>query len=104
MAPIAIAFGVLELTGSTADASIVIAAPTLASIAVLLVGGILVATVGAGYNLDIDALTFGLSASLIASLKPRGLWQKPLFCRICASGGASSPRTHGCGSSWLSLP
>ena len=40
MAPIAMAFGVLELTGSTADASIVIAAPTIASIAVLLVGGV----------------------------------------------------------------
>ncbi|MDG2276653.1 MAG: MFS transporter [Pseudomonadales bacterium] len=39
MAPIAMAFGVLDLTGSTADASIVIAAPTLASIVVLLIGG-----------------------------------------------------------------
>ena len=41
MAPIAMAFGVLELTGSTTDASIVIAAPTLASIVVLLFGGVL---------------------------------------------------------------
>lgn len=41
MAPIAMAFGVLELTGSTRDSSIVIAAPTLASIAVLLLGGAL---------------------------------------------------------------
>lgn len=41
MAPIAMVFGVLELTGSTADASIVIAAPTLASIGVLLLGGVL---------------------------------------------------------------
>ena len=41
MAPIAMAFGVLELTGSTADTAIVIAAPTLASIAVLLFGGVL---------------------------------------------------------------
>lgn len=41
MAPIAMAFGVLELTGSTTDASIVIAAPTLASIAVLLLGGVI---------------------------------------------------------------
>ncbi|MEM7019478.1 MAG: MFS transporter, partial [Pseudomonadota bacterium] len=40
MAPIAMAFGVLELTGSTADAAIVIAAPTLASIVILLVGGV----------------------------------------------------------------
>jgi hypothetical protein len=38
-APIAMAFGVLALTGSTKDAAIVIAAPTLASIAVLLLGG-----------------------------------------------------------------
>jgi predicted MFS family arabinose efflux permease len=41
MAPIAMAFGVLELTGSTKDAAIVIAAPTFASIAVLLIGGVL---------------------------------------------------------------
>ncbi|MCZ6619830.1 MAG: MFS transporter [Gammaproteobacteria bacterium] len=41
MAPIAIAFGVLELTGSTRDTAIVIAAPTIASIAVLLFGGVL---------------------------------------------------------------
>jgi predicted MFS family arabinose efflux permease len=41
MAPIAMAFGVLELTGSTKDASIVIAAPTLASIVILLLGGVL---------------------------------------------------------------
>ena len=41
MAPIAMAFGVLELTGSTRDAGIVIAAPTIASIGVLLVGGVL---------------------------------------------------------------
>ena len=41
MAPIAMAFGVLELTGSTTDASIVIAAPTLASIVVLLFGGVI---------------------------------------------------------------
>ncbi|NOX52358.1 MAG: MFS transporter [Gammaproteobacteria bacterium] len=41
MAPIAMAFGVLELTGSTSDAAIVIAAPTLAAIVVLLFGGVL---------------------------------------------------------------
>jgi len=41
MAPIAMAFGVLELTGSTSDAAIVIAAPTIASIGVLLIGGVL---------------------------------------------------------------
>ncbi len=41
MAPIAMAFGVLELTGSTEDAAFVIAAPTLASIGVLLIGGVL---------------------------------------------------------------
>ena len=40
MAPIAMAFGVLDLTGKTSDASFVIAAPTLASIFVLLFGGV----------------------------------------------------------------
>lgn len=41
MAPIAMAFGVLELTGSTRDAAIVIAAPTLAAILILLIGGVI---------------------------------------------------------------
>lgn len=40
MAPIALAFGVLELTGSARDSAIVIAAPTLAAIFVLLIGGV----------------------------------------------------------------
>ena len=41
MAPIAIAFGVLDLTGSTRDSAIVIAAPTIAAIGILLIGGVL---------------------------------------------------------------
>lgn len=41
MAPIAMAFGVLELTGSTKDSAIVIAAPTTAQILILLMGGVL---------------------------------------------------------------
>ena len=40
MAPIAMAFGVLDLTGSASDAAIVIAAPTLASTVILLFGGV----------------------------------------------------------------
>lgn len=39
MAPIAIAFGVLELTGSTSIGAYVVAAPVAAQIAVLLIGG-----------------------------------------------------------------
>lgn len=41
MAPIAIAFGVLELTGSARDSAIVIAAHTFAAIPVLLLGGVI---------------------------------------------------------------
>jgi len=41
MAPIAMAFGVLELTGSTKDSAIVIAAPILASIFIMLIGGVI---------------------------------------------------------------
>jgi len=40
MAPIALAFGVLELTGSAKDSAIVIAAPTLAAVFVLLFAGV----------------------------------------------------------------
>jgi len=41
MAPIAMAFGVLALTGSTRDAAFVIAAPTAAQVLVLLFGGVI---------------------------------------------------------------
>ena len=41
MAPIAMAFGVLELTGSTADSSFVIAAPVVAQLVLLLMSGTL---------------------------------------------------------------
>lgn len=41
MAPIAIAFGVLDLTGSTSDSAIVIAASTTGQILILLIGGTL---------------------------------------------------------------
>ncbi len=41
MAPIAIAFGVLDLTGSTRDSAIVIAASTVGQIMILLIGGTL---------------------------------------------------------------
>ena len=41
MAPIAMAFGILELTSSAADAAFVIAAPPAVSIVVLLLGGLL---------------------------------------------------------------
>jgi nitrate/nitrite transporter NarK len=40
MAPIAMAFGILELTGSTRDAAFVIATPNFASILVLILGGV----------------------------------------------------------------
>ena len=39
MAPIAMAFGVLELTGSTRDSAFVIAAPIVAQIVLILIGG-----------------------------------------------------------------
>jgi MFS family permease len=41
MAPIAMAFGILELTGSTKDTAFVIATPTFASILVLILGGVI---------------------------------------------------------------
>ncbi len=39
MAPIAMAFGVLDLTGSTKDSSLVIAAPIVAQVVLILIGG-----------------------------------------------------------------
>ena len=41
MAPIAMAFGVLDLTGSTSDSAFVIAAPIAAQVVIILLGGTL---------------------------------------------------------------
>lgn len=61
MAPIAMAFGVLELTGSTRASGIVIAAPTIASVAVLLVGGVLADRTGR-QRMIVLAEVFGMAA------------------------------------------
>lgn len=73
MAPIAMAFGVLELTGSAQASATVIAAPTLASIGVLLFGGVLADRTSrqrliVGADLLAMATQFALSALFISGL------------------------------------
>ena len=68
MAPIAVAFGVLELTGSAKDAAIVIAAPTLAAIAVILFGGVIADRTSRKYVLVIAEVLSMLSQLAIGLL------------------------------------
>ena len=73
MAPIAMAFGVLQLTGSPKDSATVIAAPTLASIGILLFGGVLADRTSrqrliVGSELLSMAAQFSLAALFISGL------------------------------------
>ncbi|MCB1647209.1 MAG: MFS transporter [Pseudomonadales bacterium] len=68
MAPIAIAFGVLELTGSAKDAAMVIAAPTAAQILVLLFGGVIADRTSRQSVIVISDTVAACSQLLIAAL------------------------------------
>jgi len=87
MAPIAIAFGVLDLTGSTADASFVIAAPTFASIAVLLIGGVLADRTSRRTILALAEVVAMLSQGTIAALFLTGLASVPILTALMLVNG-----------------
>ncbi|HKI73351.1 MAG TPA: MFS transporter, partial [Pseudomonadales bacterium] len=68
MSPIAIAFGVLALTGSTRDSSVVIAAPTLAAILVMLFAGVFADRAGRKRQMILAESLAAVSMSAIAVL------------------------------------
>jgi len=89
MAPIAMAFGVLQLTGSTSDSAIVIASPVFASMVVMLLGGVL-ADRGSRQRLVVfaDALAM-LTQTLIALLFLSGLATVPLLTGLMLVSGVA---------------
>ncbi|MFF7565623.1 MFS transporter [Streptomyces pseudovenezuelae] len=64
-------------------------------------GGVLVAAVGRGWGLAIDALSFALAATSFALVRvhaaPPGPSPAPAWCMDCGSNGGSSPPAAGCG-------
>ncbi len=89
MTPVAIAFGVLEMTGSTADASIVIAAPIAAQVLIILLGGAL-ADRSSRQRMIVGAETLGgISQAIIAALFLTGTASVPLLALLTGLTGAA---------------
>ncbi len=99
MAPIAMAFGVLELTGSTQDAAIVIAAPTLASIFVLLAGGVVADRVSRRKVIVVAEVTAMSAQAIMAFLFMSGTATVPLLTLFMLVNGIAlafhAPATQG---------
>jgi MFS family permease len=90
MAPIALAFAVLDLTGSTADLGLVLAARQVAVIVFLLFGGVWADRLPRHRVMVFSNLTSGLSQAIIAGLLLTGharLWHIVAFAML---NGASS--------------
>lgn len=89
MAPIALAFGVLELTGSTSNAAWVIAAPVAAQILILMVGGALADRTSRQRILVRADFVSALSQAIVATLFLTGTAGLPLLVGLMlVNGGA----------------
>ena len=89
MAPIALAFGLLEMTGSTRETGIVVAAPTAAGVAVLLVGGA-IADRTSRKRVIVFAESLAMAAQLaIASLLLSGTASIPLLTGLMLVNGTA---------------
>jgi predicted MFS family arabinose efflux permease len=89
MAPIAIVFGVLEMTGSTRDSALVIAAPVAAQILVILLGGALAdRTSRQRMIVGAEALA-GISQGLAAMLFLTGTATVPLLAALMVVNGTA---------------
>ncbi len=89
MAPIALAFGVLELTGSTRDAAWVVAAPVTAQILILMVGGAMADRTSRQRILVRADAVSALSQGIVALLFFAGAARLPLLVGfMLINGGA----------------
>lgn len=89
MAPIALAFGVLEVTGSTGDAAYVIAAPVVAQILILMVGGALADRTSRQRILVRADATSALSQGIVAAAFSTGAASLPLLVGLMFVNGAA---------------
>ena len=88
MAPIALAFAVLDLTGSAADLGLVVAARSIAQVALLLAGGVLADRLPRAAVLQGSSIAAGISQALVASLVLTGTASVALLAALSAVNGA----------------
>ncbi|MCB1693571.1 MAG: MFS transporter [Pseudomonadales bacterium] len=89
MAPIAIAFGVLELTGSARDSAIVIAAPTIGSIVVMLFSGALADRTSRQHVMVLAEILAACSQCVIAALFLTGNATVPVLALLMLVNGTA---------------
>jgi len=89
MAPIAIAFGVLDLTGSTRSGALVVAAPVVAQILILLIGGALADRTSRQRILVRADVVAAVSQACVAGLFLSGTARLPLLIGLALVNGAA---------------
>jgi MFS family permease len=93
IAPLALAFAVLDLTGSPTDLGFVVAARSVANVAVLLIGGVIADRLPRNVVLVGTSIGAGLTQGIVAALVITGSATIPLlivFSIICG-GRAAAP-------------
>lgn len=90
VAPIALAFAVLDLTGSAADLGLVVAARSIANVAVLLFGGVIADRLPRHLVLVGTSIAAALTQGLIAALVITGTATIPVLVLLSIANGAVS--------------
>jgi MFS family permease len=88
MAPVALAFAVLDLTGSTADLGLVVGVRSLANVALLLFGGVLADRISRALLLQGSALASAAVQGLLALSVLLGFTSIPILLVLSAVNGA----------------
>src|SRR3954467_520306 len=87
-APIALAFAVLDLTGSVADLGIVVGARSICNVVLLLVGGVLADRLSRAVLLQGASIAAALTQALLAMSVLLGFASIPLFVSVGMINGA----------------
>ncbi|MCP3801467.1 MFS transporter [Allokutzneria sp. A3M-2-11 16] len=90
VAPIALAFAVLDLTGSVIDLGIVVAARSLANVVLLLFGGVLADRLPRALVLQGSTTLAGLTQGLVAASVLGGFASVPLLAGLSVLNGAAA--------------
>lgn len=90
VAPIALAFAVLDLTGSVAALGVVVAARSLANVALLLVGGVVADRLPRALVLTGSQVVAALSQAVVAGLVLTGTATVPLLIGLGLVNGAAA--------------
>jgi MFS family permease len=88
VAPLALAFAVLDLTGSVSDLGIVVGARSVANVILLLAGGVLADRLPRAWLLQGSSLAAAATAALLAAAVLTGFASVPLLATIALVNGA----------------